>query len=534
VKWTRAGDFGLWAGLSFLVLAESGTRQDPLWMRAGCLAVLAAAVLLRRSRPVIGLSLVIATEVVILAVSLGTTLGVPIALIPAISLLSYVSGRRETQLRPFVIMSCGQLAALLILSLLVHRDVPVTEAVLSWLLVLLLSLLVVVLPWLIGRYRAQQALLATAGWDRAERIEREHRMEIAQERLRERSRIAEDMHDSVGHELSLIALRAAALEVDAELPERHRRAATELREAAATATERLGEIIGVLRDGEASVVPAQETVADLVERAAASGLAVRLVQEGTSELPPMVDRAVHRIVQESLTNASKHAPGADVTVTVAHVDDHVEVRVVNTAAQEVAARTSGGRGLAGLGERVRLVGGTLRAEPRSTGGFVVVAQIPQAGGRPEPEVPVGSGAADERATVRRNARRGLITAVAVPAAIGAVVGLVALGYYMIVGYSSILRPADYDAIQLGQPVDQVQQRLPAMQMVDPPSDRLQQPKEWSCRFYRPDVPFSITYAYRLCFQGGVLVAKDIVATGSVRPTPEVPPTEAQPTTEGTP
>src|SRR3954451_22693512 len=110
MKWTRAGDFGLWAGLSLLVLTESGARNDPLWMRAGCLAVLAAAVLLRRSRPVIGLSLVISTEVVILALSLGTTMGVPIALIPAISLLSYVSGRRETQLRPFFIMSCGELA----------------------------------------------------------------------------------------------------------------------------------------------------------------------------------------------------------------------------------------------------------------------------------------------------------------------------------------------------------------------------------------------------------------------------------------
>jgi signal transduction histidine kinase len=537
VNWTRAGDLGLWAGLSFLVLAESGARNDPLWMRAGCLAVLAAAVLLRRSRPVIGLSLVIATEVVILAASLGTTMGVPIALIPASSLLSYVSGRRETRLRPFVIMSCGELAALLILSLVLHRDVPVTEAVLSWLLVLLLSLLVVVLPWLIGRYRAQQALLATAGWDRAERIEREHRMEIAQERLRERSRIAEDMHDSVGHELSLIALRAAALEVDSELPERHRRAATELREAAATATERLGEIIGVLRDGEASVVPAQESVAELVDRAAASGLAVRLIQEGTSALPPMVDRAVHRVVQESLTNASKHAPGAEVTVTVSQLDDQVEVRVVNTAAPEAAASTTGGRGLAGLGERVRLVGGSLRAEPRSTGGFEVLARMPQAGGRVEPEVPAESGAADERATARRNARRGLITAVTVPVAIGAVVGLVALGYYMIVGYSSILRPADYDALRLGQPVDQVEARLPAMQMVDPPSDRVQRPQEWNCRFYRPDVPFSITYAYRLCFQNGVLVAKDVIATGSVHP--ELPPTESQPTQgqptiEGTP
>lgn len=537
MTWTRAGDFGLWAGLSLLVLAESGARNDPLWMRAGCLAVLAVAILLRRSRPVIGLGLVIATEVVILAVSLGTTLGVPIALIPAISLLSYVSGRRETQLRQFVTMSCGELAALLILGLLVHPDIPVTETVLSWLLILLLGLLVVVLPWLIGRYRAQQALLATAGWDRAERIEREHRMEIAQERLRERSRIAEDMHDSVGHELSLIALRAAALEVDAELPERHRRAATELREAAATATERLGEIIGVLRDGEASVVPAQETVADLVDRAAASGLAVRLVQEGTSELPPMVDRAVHRIVQESLTNASKHAPGAEVTVTVRQSDDQVEAHVVNTAALEPATSTSGGRGLAGLGERVRLVGGTLRAEPRSGGGFEVLARIPQAGGPAEPEVPAESGAADERATVRRNARRGLITAVAAPVAIGAVVGLVALGYYMVVGYSSILRPADYDAIQVGQPLDQVETRLPAMQMLDAPTGRVQQPKEWSCRFYRPDVPFSTTYAYRLCFQNGVLVAKATVQTGSVRP--ELPategqPSEAQPTTEGTP
>ncbi|MEV8371324.1 histidine kinase [Kribbella sp. NPDC056861] len=519
MNWTRAGDLGLWAGLSSLVLLESGARNDPAWMQAICLAVLAAAVLLRRTRPVIALSLVIATEAVILTIGLGTTLGVPVALIPAISLLSYVSGRRETQLRQFVLMAVAQLAGLLILGLVIHPDVPAAEAVLSWLLLLLLSLLVVVLPWLIGRYRAQQVLLATAGWDRAERIEREHRMEIAQERLRERSRIAEDMHDSVGHELSLIALRAAALEVDADLPERHRRAATELREAAATATERLGEIIGVLRDGEASVVPAQESVAELVDRAAASGLAVKLVQEGAAELSPMVDRAVHRIVQESLTNASKHAPGGEVTVTVTRTSQAVEVRVVNTAADEVVvASNSGGRGLAGLAERVRLVGGVLSAAPRSTGGFEVLARIPPAGGKPE--APVESATADERATVRRNARRGLITAVAAPMAIGSVVGMVALGYYMIVGYSSVLRPADYDAIQLGQPVDQVEQRLPTMQMLDPPSGRLAEPKDWSCRFYRPDVPFSATYTYRLCFRGGVLVAKDIVATGSVQPTPE--------------
>ena len=169
----------------------------------------------------------------------------------------------------------------LALTLVMRRQVRATESILSWLVMLLLALLLVVLPWLVGRYRAQQALLASAGWERAERIEREQRMAIEQERLRERSRIAEDMHDSVGHELSLIALRAAALELDPTLPEEHRRAATSLREAAATATERLGEIVGVLRDADAPVMPHDETVAALVDRAAASGLNVRLVEEGT-------------------------------------------------------------------------------------------------------------------------------------------------------------------------------------------------------------------------------------------------------------
>ncbi|TCN37904.1 signal transduction histidine kinase [Kribbella orskensis] len=526
MNWQRAGDLGLWSSLALFVIIESGARSDPYWMQAIFLAVLAAAVLLRRSWPIIGLSLVIATQVVIIAVSLDTTNGVQIALIPAISALSYLSGRRETQLRHFVLMASGELVGLLVLAFLFHPEVSAGEVILNWLVILLLSLLLVVMPWLIGRYRAQQALLASAGWDRAERIERQHRLEIDQERLRERSRIAEDMHDSVGHELSLIALRAAALEVDTDLPERHRRAATELREAAATATERLGEIIGVLRDGdaEAPVIPSQETVGELVDRAAASGLAVRLVQEFSGELSPMVDRAIHRVVQESLTNASKHAPGAEVTVTVSYLDDHVLVRIVDTGATRPlpTAIPSTGRGLAGLTERVRLVGGTLTARPRATdgGGFEVSARIPRTGGRPEPEVPAESATADERATVRRNARRGLITVIAAPVLLGGVVGVVALGYYLLVGYNSILRPSEYEQVRLGQSVAEVEALLPAMQMLDAPSDRLPAADSWSCHYYRPDAPFSTNYAYRLCFADGVLVAKDVVQTGSVEPTEE--------------
>ncbi|MFF0341210.1 sensor histidine kinase [Kribbella sp. NPDC004875] len=515
MTWRRLGDVGLWAALSFLVLAESGARNDPYWFRAACLAVLAFAVFVRRRWPLPALTVVAWAEIVILAFALGTTNGVQIALVPAISLLSYLSGRRETQLKHFVLVCSWSLVGMLVLALTVARGALATEAVLTWLLMLLLALLLVVLPWLVGRYRAQQALLATAGWERAERIEREQQMEIDQERLRERSRIAEDMHDSVGHELSLIALRAAALELDPSLPEEHRRAAGELRESAATATERLGEIVGVLRDQDAPTIPHDETVRSLVDRAAESGLAVQLVEEVDAELAPMVDRAVHRVVQESLTNASKHAPGASVTVNVTTRADDVHVQVVDTGAERPVAAPSGGRGLDGLRERVRLAGGALTAGPRPDGGFEVTATMPRAGGRPEPPT-----AAVERATVRRSAQRGLITAIAAPLLLGAVVGAVALGYYLVAGYSAILRPAEYDGLAIGQPEAEVEKALPRMQMLDAPAEGYRPPDGWSCQYYRPAAPFSTNYVYRLCFANGALVAKAVVQSGSVPPTPE--------------
>ncbi|MEV6286438.1 histidine kinase [Kribbella sp. NPDC051770] len=522
MTWRRAGDLGLWAGLSFLVVAESGSRGDPYWFMGGCVALLAVAVLLRRTRPLIALSAVILAEAVIIGgATMNATLGTPVALVPAISVFAYLAGRRETQLRSFVALSSAAVVLVLALMLILAHDMSVADSVLSWLAVVLGTLVFAVMPWLIGRYRAQQALLATAGWERAERIEREQQLEVDQVRLRERSRIAEDMHDSVGHELSLIALRAAALEVDAELPERHRRAATELREAAATATERLGEIIGVLRDAEAQapVVPSDESVAELVERAAASGLAVRLVQEGAAEASPMVDRAIHRVVQESLTNASKHAPGAEVVVTLTRREDEIVVKVADTGATRAAEVVSSGTGLAGLAERVRLVGGTLTAA-RSGTGFEVVARVPRGGGRPEPVITPRTATADELDVVRRRARRGLVTALLVPAGLAAAIGVIALGYYLVTGFNSVLPPPQYDALRIGQSRADVDPVLPKMQMLDPPRQRATEPDGWNCHYYRPDGPFSITYAYQLCFHDNVLVSKAIVQTGSIAPTPE--------------
>jgi signal transduction histidine kinase len=243
--------------------------------------------------------------------------------------------------------------------------------------------LFVVLPWLAGRFRRQQAELVSAGRERIARLEREQELVAEHARLRERARIAADMHDSLGHELALIALRAGALELATDMTEPNQEAAAALRVSAVTATDRLRRTVGMLREpaGPAPTEPPDESVEELVDRARAAGIAVDLRRDGQPGAPaPVVDRAVHRVVQESLTNAARHAPGAGVVVQVRHAAGEVSVTVRNTAGQAPPAPSTGGTGLAGLQERVRLLGGTLHAGPQKDGqqdgGFAVTARIP--------------------------------------------------------------------------------------------------------------------------------------------------------------
>ena len=215
----------------------------------------------------------------------------------------------------------------------------------------------------------------------------------AQARLRERARIAREMHDSLGHDLALIAVRAAGLEMAPGLDPAQVKAVGELRRAAAEATERLRETIGVLReDTEAAPLrPTREDLPALVERARASGMTITLDVAG-----PVPDLA-HAVVQEGLTNVAKYAPGAVVRVTVAPhrvavtngppshrrttaVSDSSPSRPRSTAVGDDSpgrpgtAAVSGGLGLAGLRERARLAGGTLLAGP-AAGGFELAVEL---------------------------------------------------------------------------------------------------------------------------------------------------------------
>jgi signal transduction histidine kinase len=375
-------------------------------------------------------------------------------------------------------------------------------------------LLTILLPWLAGRYARQHDQLMRTGWELAERLEREQLLIGERIRLLERSRIAGDMHDSLGHELSLIAVRAAALQVRPGLDDAARSDAGELRRSAADATERLREIIGVLRrEGEpAPVLPAGETVPALVERAAASGMAVTLEGE-LPPLPPMTERAAHRVVQEALTNAAKHAPGAAVTVRLGAdpAAGEAAVSVTNAApAGPPPGTASGGYGFVSLDERVRLTGGRMHARAVD-GGFTVAAYLPLTAGasaaprgtRPAPV------AARRLAAARRDVRRSIIDAVWLPVTVAAV--LLVLGYAVDLDDGGPPRPGAevYEALRIGQAQSSVESRLGAHRDGDarPEAAPADPPGTDECRFYRVRNG-SPSPAYRLCFTDGQLSHRD--------------------------
>ncbi|WP_275561397.1 histidine kinase [Streptomyces sp. 5-6(2022)] len=383
----------------------------------------------------------------------------------------------------------------------------------------------VVLPWFVGRFCRQYRELVRAGWERAARLEREQRLIAEQARLRERARIAQDMHDVLGHELSLIALSAGALKLAPGLADGHREAARDIRARAAAAVDRLGEVIGVLRQepDAAPPEPGGAGVAELVERASASGLAVRLRIDGEpGELPPGVERAVCRVVQEALTNVAKHAPGAEATVDVRHTVEETEVRVVNGPASAATPVRSGGEGfgLIGLDERVGLAGGTFGYGPEA-GGFAVRATFPHTTARrpgaphDAPDTPV----ADDHRRARRRLGRTLLAALMVPLVAGALLIGALRVWDTLKARESVLAPDDYARLRVGQDRDRIAPHLPERQTGHRPTAAEPRGTDIACEYYAMTAdPFDDRSGdvYRLCFRHGTLVSADAFTGKGVR------------------
>jgi signal transduction histidine kinase len=227
-----------------------------------------------------------------------------------------------------------------------------------------------------SRLRSQRALA-----DQTERTEAERARRAV---LEERTRIARELHDVVAHHMSLIAVRAETAPYRLTgLSEPARAEFGALSEVAREALGEMRRLLGVLRHDQPAALAPQPQLADLpalVDAARRAGVSVELSPPpALGRVPLGVGVCAYRIVQESLSNASQHAPGAAVTVSVGHDAGAVLLRVANGPggpADPSGSEHGPGHGLTGMRERVALLGGSLAAGPAPDGGFVVSAVLP--------------------------------------------------------------------------------------------------------------------------------------------------------------
>ncbi len=196
----------------------------------------------------------------------------------------------------------------------------------------------------------------------------------------ERARVARELHDVVGHSVSIIAMQAGAAEQLVEKdPDAAREHMATVRSTAQDAMREMRRLVQVLREDGVDFAP-QPTlsqVEQLVDDARSAGVPAELEVEGERRaLPPAVDLAAYRIVQEALTNVIKHAGGAPTRVRLLYGTAAVWIEVHNQAGTAAANGSSGGQGLTGMRERVRIFGGEVEAAPAPDGGFVLRARLP--------------------------------------------------------------------------------------------------------------------------------------------------------------
>ncbi|MET9235254.1 histidine kinase [Streptomyces cellulosae] len=415
-----------------------------------------------------------------------------------------------------------------------------------------------VVPGLASRYRAQRRDLLEALRRHNAQLVREQAMVARQARLLERQRIAQDMHDSLGHQLALIAVHAGALEVDPGLGDRQREGVGILREAARSAMRELREAVGILRDDteeppapapgpepEAAGAPHARGAAGvdaLVASSRSAGAPVELRRSGERRpLAAAADHAVYRIVQEGLTNAHKHAPGAPITVELRYEPDSLVVEVANAAVPEGAPSgppaISGGQGLAGLEERARLVGGMVHSGPSPDGGFRLAGVLPYGDGASPvgredatsvaaerdvrgqiPAGAAGDGGADmnrsdpkEYAAIMSSKKN-----VALGCALVSVVLVAGVGALLVWGVNKAIDEVEkgvipayvYEDARIGDAEAELRKQFPegdslltdGVEKQGPPL-----PQDAVCEHYVDD---EADIVYRFCFRDGKLVAKE--------------------------
>ncbi|KUM32202.1 hypothetical protein AQ436_03670 [Arthrobacter sp. EpRS66] len=420
-----------------------------------------------------------------------STSGAWLLLSPLAAVGSYFAGRRlDSALHGIISFVAGALAAGLTLLFSAH-----VSALTFALNIATSVVLFVLLPWWGGRARRNAV---------AFRAQERHYVEV-QAGLRERARIAEAMHDQLGHDMALLALSTGGLQMSLDKDSKAYRAAVRIRAQADEAVEHLHEIVEVLRDPRqhATLRPQQLSMEGLLDQARSHGMAItyRLIGSGTA-VPsgsPAGD-LLQQVLQEGLTNAAKYAPDQPVDVELDTSADPMTLRISNPLDGPPSPERRGVTGLRTLHAALSEQGGSLRVirSPRS---FEVVAAI----GRTMPP----AGALSRMGTGKVSSRRPLIL-VPVLTVVAMVLGLYAL--QVATFRATALSPTDFQQLAVGMPRAEVAQHVHAkgMEQPLPVIDETRKPANGQCHYYaaRTGVLDLGSEMFRLCFEDDVLISAD--------------------------
>ena len=356
----------------------SAPRAGGLSWVSGLLAAAATVPLVawrRRPRAVFALT----AAATALLEGLGYSIALPLG--PTVALYLFAASRDERN--PWTASGTGLVAGLFIADLVA---VALATGAIPW-----IEFLHTGVPWAAAWFagertrlmRDQVAELRNRAVRAEREAEREQRLAVAEER----ARIARDLHDSVGHAVNLIAVRAGAARLRHDRdPKGSRRALEAIEEIARQIASETDQIVASLRDldsdkSEMAAPLGLASVDALVADHAEAGLKVTVAAEGSPRpLPPAIDLAAYRILQEGLTNAARHGTGA-ARVELAYEEAALGLTVINPARDRVPPGESSGHGLIGMRERAGLLGGSLETE-RVNGSFRLYVRLPYVAARP--------------------------------------------------------------------------------------------------------------------------------------------------------
>jgi signal transduction histidine kinase len=351
-----------------LVETTTTATARPLWLHVPLMVVVMGSVAFRRRAPVLVVAIVV----------LGTLAIDPdgeMAIFVALLLVSYTCGAELDPPRTFVglALAVGPMWTYFVLFDGEASDFVAIGVLYGG-------------SWVVGRILRDRTRRAAEQAERADRAEQSREEQARQAVAQERTRIARELHDVVAHSISVITVQTQA--VRRRLDPQQTREIADLQAVETTARQAMAEmrrLFGVLRaDTEKPALepqPGLDQLDRLVADTRAADVPVDVVVEGHPvPLPPGLDLAAFRIVQEALTNVRKHAPGARVEVILGYGERGLELTVRNRGGRRTVV-DGGGHGLVGMRERVALYGGSLQARPTGDG-FVVHALLPMREGAP--------------------------------------------------------------------------------------------------------------------------------------------------------